>query len=248
MFEDYFNHKLLKLLHRRSIKDKHPLLAIPSNDYIGQAAVVSGYYKNDILSSLMQLLTDNTISGACVDVGANIGNHAMFFASHFSQVLAFEQNPLPHRFLKLNQELSNGVITSHQLALSDKSGTTKLATTPFNLGKSKVSSSSKTVVLEIKTERFDNLAIDFQIGLIKIDIEGHELEVLRGMQSLITNQRPLLAVETKLPNFELTQLLSSAGYKYYYTVNTPSRRSNGCFKYIWNELACRFSKPQPAFV
>lgn len=79
MLADYVKHKILKYCHNQSKVGRYPLLAVPSNDYIGQAAMINGYYENDLLKPLARLIEENEIKGTCLDVGANIGNHSAFF-------------------------------------------------------------------------------------------------------------------------------------------------------------------------
>ena len=46
----------------------------------------------------------------------------------------------------------------------------------------------------IDTELLDNILQKKQVGFIKMDVEGHEINVLKGSEKIIRNQHPILAV------------------------------------------------------
>ncbi len=140
-----------------------------------------------------------------VDVGANIGFFSVTMARRTDvRLLAFE--PDPQNYLGLDKVISeNGLgsrIHSYMLALSDRSGAgllylSDLAPTDHKLIKSR---SSKTV--EISMVQLDEFFAQHSdhaktpISLIKIDVQGAELLVLRGMQrTLVSNNYPPMLVE-----------------------------------------------------
>lgn len=64
--------------------------------------------------------------------------------------------------------------------------------------------------LTVLTLSLDSLNINHRIAVVKIDTEGHEAQVLSGMQKLIENSHPLLIVETE--SQEVIENLKEMGY------------------------------------
>jgi hypothetical protein len=62
----------------------------------------------------------------------------------------------------------------------------------------------------VLTVSLDSLRIPKAIRLVKIDAEGHELSVLKGMRDTLARDRPVLIVE--MPSPEARAMLASLGY------------------------------------
>ena len=74
---------------------------------------------------------------------------------------------------------------------------------------------------EIQTKKIDELNFDNKISFIKIDVEGHELEVIEGAKNTIKRDKPVLLVEiekqyTKKEVAESINFINSLGYKSYF--------------------------------
>lgn len=142
----------------------------------------------------------------CLDVGANIGNHTLFFRSCFLGVIAVEPNPLARALLEFNLRVNgadNVVVKS--VGLSDNEGTAKLAVCRDNLGASRlqrIAAADKNFAARISEEIEVDIVTgdsilnpDTPIGLIKIDVEGLESEVLHGLARTIRSNRPVIMLE-----------------------------------------------------
>lgn len=145
---------------------------------------------------------------AAVDVGANKGIYAWHLSRLCSAVHAFEPNP------KLAAFLRRGVganVVVHESALSDRSGTATLRVPVLDgvehdarasidagidaappQGSSAVPAESATET--VRTRCLDEFDLG-KVGFMKVDVEGHEREVLRGARGLIERERPVLLVE-----------------------------------------------------
>jgi len=55
----------------------------------------------------------------------------------------------------------------------------------------------------------------------KIDVEGHELSVLKGMADLLARDHPILVLEGRSP--DVADLLASLGYSYEEQASSPNR-------------------------
>ncbi|MFM8855790.1 MAG: FkbM family methyltransferase [Actinomycetota bacterium] len=180
-----------------------PQLAIFAFDNIGLAINLEGRYESDCLEVLSQFLTERLridTNSTVLDIGANIGNHAVFFSRIFSKAYAFEPNPHVFRLLNLNSDGSNIVPLNY--GLSNGNSTLAFEIDPTNLGASKVvtrdsmsQSRRSTTTIEVRRLDEDPLIRNENVSPLKVDVEGHELEVLEGGADLIETARPVIVFE-----------------------------------------------------
>jgi FkbM family methyltransferase len=156
--------------------------------------------------------------GLFFDVGANLGLYSIALANALGtrfQGIAFEPCPSTVQCLRKNLAV-NGVSTVAiaQTALSSSAGTMMLSNYPNGLNNFGVSGYKNnhptievpTITLDEFCER-ENLTPD----VCKIDVEGHELHVLMGGQSILCRQRPVLLIEVhgnSLPAEDRASILS----------------------------------------
>ena len=134
-----------------------------------------------------------------LDIGANRGLYTYHFATVFKNVIAFEPVKTCNESIS-NLRLSN--VETHQIALSDRTGTTDLIA-PIDRGKvdfqrssivRDTSSISGVVKQQVQVNRLD--AYNFtEVDLIKIDTEGSENLLLNGAITTIENNLPLVFIE-----------------------------------------------------
>ncbi|MCC7198211.1 MAG: FkbM family methyltransferase [Gammaproteobacteria bacterium] len=181
-----------------------------SNDHVFKLiAKVRGFYEIDLLEYMLHIRDfiggDGTVS---VDIGANIGNHSLFFASFLtSHVISIEPNPVVLPLLKANLQASALNATVRAVALGDSPGRSGIVmpdTAVNNLGMARLRQSEDSVPGgDIEVTTLDLLLDDFRrevgktsrVSLIKIDVEGMELQVLRGAVRLLASDRPHVFVE-----------------------------------------------------
>jgi len=152
------------------------------------------FYEHELLVSLRPYLNrDDHV----IDVGANIGNHSVYWGALCGcRVTAFEPNPIAYRLLGLNVEhnhLSSRVELRH-MALGDQSGLGEIdaSKSEHNLGAARVKQMPRG---SVRIERLDDALPYAHPSLIKIDVEGMELEILHGAQRMIKRARPILCIE-----------------------------------------------------
>lgn len=152
---------------------------------------------------LLDLLCDR--GRPSIDVGAKIGMYTYRIRRHSSEVIAFEPIPMFNRVLRAVFEGKRGRIEPY--AVSDRRGTAKLRLPYGHDGKPKFGRSTidpanrfdpeiiaRTDEIEVGTRRIDDY--DFpNVGLIKIDVEGHELAVLDGAAATLARDTPNLLIE-----------------------------------------------------
>lgn len=213
------NHYICKLNQR-----KYPQLAILSFDHIGLRINIDGRYERDSLNFVKDFLFNiigiekNT---TVLDVGANIGNHSVFFSFYFDKVISFEPNPSTYFLLEYNSVGRN--IIPHNYGLSDCENSVLFFQNKINTGGSKIieSSNSEGDNIRINVRRLDDIIDDKEnISLIKIDVEGHEFQVLNGAKRIINRNNPVILFEQgkegiKNGRSNVINLLSDLGYEFY---------------------------------
>lgn len=154
-----------------------------------------------------------------IDIGANIGNHAVWFATRMNaaRVVVIEPNPLATAPLLANVVM-NGlreVICTDLLGvgLADRSDSGfAIRRHDRNLGASKMRKREDGAG-RFSVHAGDDLLAGERADLVKIDVEGMELQVLKGLGATIARCRPLMLVEVmeeNLPGFEAWR--DAAGY------------------------------------
>jgi FkbM family methyltransferase len=152
-----------------------------------------GAFEPDLVPSFLARIGS---ARSFVDIGANFGFYSMVAVAmnRSLDVQAVEPNPEVAAVLRETAERNGIELAVHEVALSDRAGTVKLS---FRGGLSSIVESrwADDEVLHVaKTARFDDL---FGQGadLVKIDVEGAELEVLAGMEQTIRRDRPTIFCE-----------------------------------------------------
>lgn len=87
---------------------QYPNLAVFSRDHVGIRVQVDGLYEKPYLEFFIEWLKFN-FSGLALDVGANIGNHSVFFSKYFQKVMSFEPNPSTYHLLSYNATLGKNI-------------------------------------------------------------------------------------------------------------------------------------------
>ena len=193
---------------------KHLTLGFASEeDHIAEVIRKTGtFYEAEMLGDLRSRLF---YAECAVDVGAHVGNHSIYFSHVLGlQTLAFEPNPVTFEHLEANIN-ANGLAERclvRNVAVGAAAGRAR-ATPPAerNSGMATVES-DPTGAIEVVT--LDEAVLGQpRIDVVKIDVEGWELEVLRGGAQTLARHRPLLYVEIMKPGFEAVLAhLERSGY------------------------------------
>lgn len=130
-----------------------------------------------------QLVKQSVKAKDCVvDVGANIGYYTLLMAKQRAIVHSFEPEPKNFALLKKNVELNNFTnVILYNKAVSNANGISKFVLSDFDTGQHKLGNSK----LGTRTINVDTTTIELEhIDFAKIDVEGAELLVLKGMKTL----------------------------------------------------------------
>lgn len=150
-----------------------------------------------------------------IDVGAHLGSFTFLLARYARVVVAVEPDPRAAGTLASNisaNGLRNVIVFPYACSSSDgKELGFKLergVTSRVVQSGGDVAVKSITVDAIVEALRLE------RVGFLKVDVEGHELEVLRGAQNTLRRHRPALLVELWLKNAgEEEELLQRLGYR-----------------------------------
>ncbi len=160
--------------------------------------------------------------GMAIDVGANVGLWCYRLSSHFDRVEAFE--PQPRCYDIVHRAKLPGV-SLHREALSSKDGAAVLKI-PAHWGLRIPGMASLNAMdgnyeeVTVETRRLDEF--DFRgVNFIKIDVEGHESDVLAGGRETILREKPVMVIEIEQRHlsFPFTQVIESVvtlGYEAFF--------------------------------
>lgn len=207
-------------------KKSYTLYGASNNDHIFKKINDSNcFYELDLLEYIrsLKLSSDEKVERIGIDIGANIGNHSVFFATQVvDYVLAFEPNPAVLPILKENLTENVNNCSVFEVGLGDKPGYAEVSI-PLgcedNVGMAMLSESASGT-LEIKT--LDNVLLEwadknkvFTISFLKIDVEGMEPSVLQGALETIEKYKPHLFVEAPSSDelAKILKILSPMGYE-----------------------------------
>jgi FkbM family methyltransferase len=175
------------------------MLHVKHDQFIGKSLSTYGEWAQNEIEHLLRYLK---LGDFVIDVGANIGFHALSFARKVGRpgvVWAFEPDPVNGLLLRHNimHTGMDEVVIPFDTAVSDATGLCRFRTHPIsipeNFGHTGVDAHEGNyprIALSL-----DALVIERAPALIKIDIEGHELEALEGMRNLIEKFGPVLSIE-----------------------------------------------------
>lgn len=172
------------------------------NDYIQSFHLAGKFFDEDELAIIQEYYRGGTF----LDIGANVGNHAIFAAIVLGapKVIACEPYPEAYRILRCNIALNDlGDVVEHvPYGIAETSGRGSLEGNVESLGLTKVLLSSSG---ELELRSGDELLGGEPVGFIKIDVEGLEMQVLSGLRETIARCRPVMLVEVdeaNIPAFE----------------------------------------------
>jgi FkbM family methyltransferase len=173
-----------------------------SNEHMGRAIrEYQTFYERDVLEACREVLRHEHAPFAVVDVGAFCGNHTTYFAKFCGASWVIACEPTATSFAALTRTLVlNGVagcVGAYPVAVGDRVGQgTMLGQIPGNSGGNRFSHGSGDVPVTTLDHLMETeLPRSLRLSLIKIDVEGLEIPVLRGGIRTIATHRPWLCIE-----------------------------------------------------
>lgn len=164
-------------------------------DNIGPAVLRLGVYDLVVTEALWRLTDSDDIA---LDVGANVGCMTAALAERAAEVHAFEPHPVIFAELSRNIEglRAQGVtarVEVHAVALGSNSGVLPLhipADFHLHRGESTLASASPSgTTVQVRVSTIDQTFPTHSIGIMKLDVEGFELQVFQGATRLLAENR-----------------------------------------------------------
>ena len=202
-FKDFLDRKVIQrlILKNGAI---YPNLACFSRDIMASEIIIFGFfeieYLNCVINALSSKLSDFKASTA-IDIGANIGNHSVFFSSYFDRIVALEANPKTYKLLVFNTEdIPN--ITPINAAVGNEEKTAIFSEHLGNMGSSGIIDSTNKSSNSLEQQKGRKFSVNVEnadsivsrldvakIGLIKIDVEGYEYNVIMGLKEALSQDK-----------------------------------------------------------
>jgi FkbM family methyltransferase len=224
---------IIHILHKYSKKNisSHDQLAVFAFDHIAHHINIKGIYEKEHLEAAFSFLEKYSKlrkGETAVDIGANIGNHSLFFSKYFKKVISIEPDLNNFELLEINSRLKNN-IECLNIGISDQNYRAKFKKDKLNRGASKLDKSGDCSI-ELRT--LDSLNMVENIGLVKIDVEGHELEVIKGARQTLISKHPVLLFELNAKQLskdyidEFIHLLKGMGYLNFYSCDDKQQNTH----------------------
>ena len=186
----------------------------------------------------IKLIKEFVVTGTDgLDVGIYRGIYSYEISKYAKTVHAFEFNPIIFSFLNRNLYKIIKNIRLYNFGLSNKDGKAilripirnKLAKEEnyeefYEMGRATIHDNNEFNefrAFEVNVKKLDNLQFENPISFIKIDVEGHEIEVIEGAIETINKNKPILLVEiqekhSKKKVIDTIKFINALGYKSYY--------------------------------
>ncbi len=189
---------------RFAVVNSTGLFAGDLSSFIDRRMYLFGEYEQGSISKFISKIPDNR-RGTILDIGANVGTHSLAFAQHFGQVHAFEPNPSLWEHFERNIALNNlHNVQLHKVGLGDSD-----AELPFYLIDKKnygLGTFSPIEQYDLPLKEVGRMTVVTGDGYIKsahfgpvdaikIDVQGFELEVVRGLADILEKDLPFVWLE-----------------------------------------------------
>jgi FkbM family methyltransferase len=174
------------------------------SSFIDRQVYLFGGYEDGDIDAFLRLVPKER-RDTLLDIGSNIGTHALRFSGAFREIHCFEPNPTEFGSLERNVALNpKANILLHRLGLADREAVLDFYLTQRdNSGMGTFSTTDQYDVplmkmdsaRVVKADSYIFPKISGKVDAIKIDTQGFEPEVLRGMPRLLRQHRPIIWFE-----------------------------------------------------
>jgi len=168
------------------------IVGVPGNEWrMAAYHAFRGLMEPGLTKYFCSLIKPGTV---VVDVGANVGIYTLLAAKLLQgngKIHSFEPTPRTYVLLKENVQVNGflelGIINLHQLAVTDKTGQARLSIFNCDCGHNTLfSDGNADCEIDVSTTSLDDiLANEKQVDIVKIDAEGAEPLIVRGMKQVI---------------------------------------------------------------
>lgn len=170
------------------------------------------YFEISHLKQLRKYVKKNAV---ILDIGANLGNHTVFFAKECAanKIYAFEPTQKTFKILEENIKINHldNIVVAMNIALGVRDTKVNVIVNTKDAGSNYV---EENIDGNVIMNTLDGLLLSDRIDFIKIDVEGFEYEVLKGAKQTIASDHPDIFIEIFNKNYDkVHSLLMQMGYK-----------------------------------
>lgn len=224
-FIPFFNYKAKKEIenirkneNQYSIRNGTVTFYLPDLDLVNGEFIQNrifleqNYFEIFHLSQIKKYVRKNAV---ILDIGANLGNHTVFFAKECGakRIYAFEPTWKTFQILEENIKINNldSIVVAMNIALGEKDARVNIIVNTKDAGSNHV---EENIDGNVIMNTLDGLSLSDRIDFIKIDVEGYEFEVLKGAMKTLAQNHPDIFIEIFDKNYDKVHtLLTQMGYK-----------------------------------
>ena len=243
-------YKFISKKYEKHVK-KFPNLARLAFDLVGLKVSIYGRFENDELKVLENNVFNkiDCSNSTCLDIGANIGNHSVFFSNFFANVYSFEPHPDNYYLLKFNTRKFNNIkifnfgssnIDENKYIFTPNAVDMGFSIVDENILESIKDKNKRDKVsrerIKIELKNLDNYLESNKvekIKFIKIDVESYEYQSLIGLKNIINKNYPIIALEQHEGQFDKIkktttsiEFLKENSYNFFYEPIFLNRKKN----------------------
>lgn len=213
------------------IKNFYMLLDI--NEPVDREIIIFKKYEKKEIEYLKNFIKKKEIT-SFIDIGANSGYYTFLISNIFPKmsILAFEPNRDAFEKLNISKQKNQNYIELYNFGLSNKNSILKLRSLKK---KNYIQSGGSTI--HNRNEVYKNEVIydaEFKIGdeiinkenekvALKIDVEGHEIQVLQGIKNLLLQNKVILQIEIFKKNYnQVNKYLEDLNYNQIFHIQSNS--------------------------
>lgn len=208
-----------------------------AHETIGRTLVKHGMFEIAVVEAMFRLIDDRD---RVLDIGANIGFMSAAAAASHSHVTVTAIEPHPVLFERLVRNINGwtaqrpdmrGRVRAMQTAVSDSPGRAALHIPQSFAGNQGIASLVKgsaapgSTTVEVQCTTIDEIVSRdvSRVGLLKIDVEGHEIAAFRGGEESLAQRkiRDIIFEDHEGLDSEVCRVLSGFGYKLYFLGKLP---------------------------
>ena len=242
--KDYSNYNLKELLSLPSFSGIYNLKFDNKNfNYINigndDGGILKFFWQGEPELLSMKIWTSIVNEkNSALDIGANTGRYSVIGGKFGGDIISFE--PYNINFCRLvdNLKLNNlNYMNSLMIGLSDENKNSYLnikSPLYYKSAGGKISNKG----LSIRLLKLDNIKFNKPINIMKVDVEGHEFEVINGSKQIINNFLPYIIIEYNVESFNKVSelLIKKLNYNYFFIddknkkiINIPQSRLHQSF-------------------
>ena len=170
-------------------------LCLPRGSAMAWSVAATGHWDRHVIDLVAGYIEPRTVA---LDVGASLGLWTVPLAaaaqSTGARLWCFEPNPDNLAWLRANIEANDlGSVTElHAVALGSRTGTARLGCREHGGGNAALVPAYEHDGVDVPLARLDDFVFPRRVSFIKLDVEGFEVQVLRGARALIDRDRPVM--------------------------------------------------------